>query len=841
MKFSILNPGSCPSPTKKKKRDALIKILNEKDKKIKIKDLKRRKEFKNIEFINKDDSDSLPVNTTEKYIRKGSLKLQKFWNGLSEENKGKIILLLARPGRYIEAYQKAKTMDEQDNEIVKYLKKEYDLNEEVARELILVNFENGYGNLSKKAIENILPHLREGRVYSVACKDAGYNHSEFKDAPRDKLPYYGEILREACLGAKNNPQNDMEKFGKISNVTVHIALNQVRLLINELIEKYGKPYDIAIEYARDLPASKKERDKIVKQQKENEKKNEEIRKKLEECRVEPNRYNIDKYKIWKSMHTDPLKRECPYTGKLISLEDLFSKNNIVDIDHILPLKRTFDDSFNNKVVCFSYVNCSEKGEKTPYEAWGNTKEWKKIYERAKSLNKERMWCFEKDAMERFEEQKSPIARSLNDTRYMTRILQRYLLPIVSEEGKKNIQAVPGVLTAMVREVWELNKYKDKKNANEYRSLHYHHAYDAIVIASLTRDQINRINRARKENYQKYKDCKDLIRKEVPRLNKESIEDIEKKISNIKISHKPILKNIHDENSTIGELHEETARGARGFSDKKTSTNFYCKEKGNKKNKDFTTYVPIFEKKEDRDAYFDAYKKWFIMKGKSNVKAITKEEKKIREELRKEEENTENSLREAAKKAFKWHVSGNNFCTTIYEINPKHKVRGLAAENRGEWESEVISNYNTAIRRERNENISYLSYKYPSSRKVMELHKNDMIIATFDRKKIEDMKDNDRDEDKEEKISEKEIENKSELKLCGYLKKEMAKHPGDYINILFKLKKMCATDKRMYFVPHDIAREKKDDMCWSTSCKGLKEHKAHKVFVSVTGRVLGKTS
>ena len=38
-----------------------------------------------------------------------------------------------------------------------------------------------YGNLSTKAIKNILPYLEEGHIYSEACKLAGYNHSNSLD------------------------------------------------------------------------------------------------------------------------------------------------------------------------------------------------------------------------------------------------------------------------------------------------------------------------------------------------------------------------------------------------------------------------------------------------------------------------------------------------------------------------------------------------------------------------------------------------------------------------------------------------------------------------------------
>lgn len=837
----IWSPDGKEVALNEEQRNKLISILNSANEKVTITRLKEEKEFENVQFSNKCDKDSLPMNTTECAIRTKSDKLQSFWEKLDEKDKDEVISFLVRPSEYIDV----KSIDEEDNEIIKYLEKKYTLDKKVAEELIRVNFEDGYANLSKTAIRNI---LEKGDVDSKACAKAGYNYPGSSCEHRDKLPYYGEILPEYCLGAKNNPKNDIERFGKISNATVHIALNQVRLLVNELIDKYGKPSDIVIEYARDLPASKKKRKEIETRQKRNREENARIRKEIKRItgNEDPSKEDIDKYKIWKSMHTSPKKRVCPYTGRNISEDDLFSSE--FEVDHILPFSRTFDDSLNNKVICFWEAN-RDKGNRTPYEFWGDTDEWKDILKRIKSLNKERSWRFAKNAIERFEEKNPPVARLINDTRYMTKVLQQYLLPVVSEEGKKSVQAVPGQLTSIVRKAWGLNEYKDKENKDKYRSEHYHHAMDAIVIALLTREQIENINCAVKSNYLEYDNPVQMIKDLIQTPDEKCIKDIKNKVSSINISHKPTLKNVRDKNSTIGELHKDDAWGFHEFVDDKKSEdkkldndkkNDGKKSSGNKKNRglvatfhrkgkedkdvNITTYIPIFKNKKDRDAYFDAYKKWFIAKDKSKVEAKTKEEKKIKDELKKEEETAENNLREAAKKAFKWHESRNNFCIVIYEINSQHKVKGLAAKNRGEWESEVVSNYNATIRSRRNEYISYLPYKYPSSKKVMELHKNDMVMATFRREEIVK-------------------QNGKGIGLSSKLRKSLKEKIGqqDSITVLFRIKKITAGSSlnKVYFIPHDIAKEASDDdMCWATSsCKTLREHNIRKVRVSVAGDIL----
>jgi CRISPR-associated endonuclease Csn1 len=51
-------------------------------------------------------------------------------------------------------------------------------NDEYAKVIADVKFPDGYGSLSAKAIQKILPFLKEGYQYSEACEKAGYNHSK---------------------------------------------------------------------------------------------------------------------------------------------------------------------------------------------------------------------------------------------------------------------------------------------------------------------------------------------------------------------------------------------------------------------------------------------------------------------------------------------------------------------------------------------------------------------------------------------------------------------------------------------------------------------------------------
>ena len=75
------------------------------------------------------------------------------------------------------------------------------------------------------------------------------------------LPYYGEILDRQVVGDTGDPNDGIEKrLGRFPNPTVHIALNQLRRVINALIAVHGKPAEIVVELALELKQNKKQKD-----------------------------------------------------------------------------------------------------------------------------------------------------------------------------------------------------------------------------------------------------------------------------------------------------------------------------------------------------------------------------------------------------------------------------------------------------------------------------------------------------------------------------------------------------------------------------------------------------
>ena len=62
--------------------------------------------------------------------------------------------------------------------LIRILQERYSFDPSYATVLANVTFQDDYASLSTKAIRKILPFLKEGNKYDVACMYAGYNHSE---------------------------------------------------------------------------------------------------------------------------------------------------------------------------------------------------------------------------------------------------------------------------------------------------------------------------------------------------------------------------------------------------------------------------------------------------------------------------------------------------------------------------------------------------------------------------------------------------------------------------------------------------------------------------------------
>ena len=412
-------------------------------------------------------------------------------------------------------------------------------------ELSPQDFPRGMAPFSGEFSRRLVPPMLTGLGYAAAVEAIGFKHSLANDDGRaESLPYYGKAMPESTTLAPKSHVADEREFGRIANPTVHIALNQLRIVVNTLIAHYGKPAQITLELARNLKLTTKQRVELEKEQAKNKKNNDRLRHELRDF-GEPDDYdNRLRLKLWEELKGDLHARLCPYSGRPIPRSILFTDE--VEIDHILPFGATLDDSPANKILALRAANRA-KGKRSPHEAFGaDAANYADILDRAAQLPGNKRWRFQSDAMDKFRDTQGFLHRQLTDTQYLAKISARYLTTICPPSG---VKVFPGRLTALLRHHWGLDTLLAQPDADRIaknRADHRHHAIDALVVALADQRTLLHIQHANEANR-----IGDIS---VPTPWAKLRPEAESAVAAIIVSHRP-------NHNPAGQLHEETAYGA----------------------------------------------------------------------------------------------------------------------------------------------------------------------------------------------------------------------------------------------------------------------------------------
>ncbi len=342
------------------------------------------------------------------------------------------------------------------------------LDEETIEKLSKIDMK-GYGHLSLHVLREILPYLEEGMVYSDAMQKAGHNHSEHN------------FEKQKYLGTKEV----YDAIGGVTSLVVKRALSQTVKVIDAVIRQYGSPYAINIELARDMSMTKDERDKLKKENDARAAKNEAIRENIAKLNAMPNSTNVLKYKLYEEQD-----HKCAYSMETLDINHLF-EDGYYEIDHIIPYSRSFNDSFNNKVLVLKREN-QNKRNSTPveyFERIGRDYDevlafWKAVYQKR---NRKKLEFLQKKEVNESEWKN----RALNDTRYASRMLANLIKDyLLFDEKSKDkygrVETVKGAITSYLRRFWGVQKIREDGDK--------HHAVDAAIIACVTPKTKNKIER-----------------------------------------------------------------------------------------------------------------------------------------------------------------------------------------------------------------------------------------------------------------------------------------------------------------------------------------------------------
>lgn len=328
-------------------------------------------------------------------------------------------------------------------------------------------FGKGWHNFSVKLMMELIPEL--------------YATSE------EQMTILTRLGKQKTTSSSNKTKYIDEKrlTEEIYNPVVAKSVRQAIKIVNAAIKEYSDFDNIVIEMARETNEDD-EKKAIQKIQKAN--KDEKDAAMLKAA----NQYNgkaelphsvfhghkqlATKIRLWHQQG-----ERCLYTGKTISIHDLINNPNQFEIDHILPLSITFDDSLANKVLVYATAN-QEKGQRTPYQALDSMddawsfRELKAFVRESKTLsNKKKEYLLTEEDISKFDVRKKFIERNLVDTRYASRVVLNALQEhFRTRKIDTKVSVVRGQFTSQLRRHWGIDKIRDT---------YHHHAVDALIIAA----------------------------------------------------------------------------------------------------------------------------------------------------------------------------------------------------------------------------------------------------------------------------------------------------------------------------------------------------------------------
>ncbi|MEM0899837.1 MAG: type II CRISPR RNA-guided endonuclease Cas9 [Pseudomonadota bacterium] len=612
--------------------------------------------------------------------------------------------------------------EEKEAAIFSLLTDEHGFDRETAERIADCPLPDGYGNLSAQALALILPALEaDVTTYDKAVASVpGLHHSLLGTGEvfDEGLPYYGKVLERSV--AFGSGETDEKRYGKVSNPTVHVALVQVRAVVNDLIRRFGAPEEIVLELARDLPMSARGKAEEKRRQADNQKANEARSAELAKYGVADTYQNRMKLRLYEEL--DALGKRCVFSGEHIPLTSLFT--DAVEIEHILPFSRTLDDGFSNKTLATRKAN-RDKGNRSPHEAFGHspdTYDWDEIKKRIAELPANKRWRFDPDAMERFDnEERDFLARQLNDTRYISRLAKAYLEAIYGGQGHKGstnrVWVVTGRQTADLRHHWGLNSILRGHNAEasdrarKNREDHRHHAIDAIVIGCTDRAMLKAAADAAK---QKESVDSDRLLADIEAPWDGFRDEVAAKVRATVISHKPdhgFQDAMHNDTAygiAKGKDGEPDKRGVRTVVTRKPIDSFEA-PKDLQKIRDFPIKMALLEATQGLSG--KAFKECLLQTAESMKPSVRR--------VRIEEKLKVIPITDQHGHEYKAYKGDGNYCYDIW------------ADAKGRWKGEVISTFD-AYQLARNDRDWW---RKPVGRDgqplAMRIRKGDLVQAEID--------------------------------------------------------------------------------------------------------------
>ena len=255
--------------------------------------------------------------------------------------------------------------------------------------------------------------------------------------------------------------------------------------------------------------------------------------------------DIERYRLWLDQ-----RYQSPYTGKMISLSNLFDRKKY-EIEHIFPQERVTLNALSNKVICETEVNKAKeaytgyefilKAKSKPIFCAAYNKEveilsvekYEELVKRNFTDKKKQEILLSKDIPDEFSNSQG------NNSQYIAKMAMKLMSNIVREKDEdtfrsKHVLATNGAITSELKRHWQLNEMWNEIVSPRYKRLndltnsslfgdyqlinghkifvndnqipkqidnnfdpkridHRHHALDALIIALTTENHVNYLN------------------------------------------------------------------------------------------------------------------------------------------------------------------------------------------------------------------------------------------------------------------------------------------------------------------------------------------------------------
>ncbi|GGH74210.1 CRISPR-associated endonuclease Cas9 [Compostibacillus humi] len=323
----------------------------------------------------------------------------------------------------------------------------------------------GYHSLSKKAINTVLHDLW---------------HTN-----KNQMELFAELgLEEKRLSRLKAKNKIVFDDTAILSTVAKRAHREAIKIVNEVRKRYGEMDSILVETAREKNSEEKAQ-KYKEFQRQTKKHENEMAKLLGVKSLKELKLNSKQHLALKLLSSQDWK--CIYSGKSITAHDVVNNPYLYEIDHIIPVSISFDDSQANKVVCLHGEN-QKKGQNTPFQYFSSGKasrtfeEFKdeviRLYKSRKITSKKKDYLLEmRDVKFNEELQREFINRNLVDTQYAMRTFSMNLRSFFKANNiDTSVLSIRGSFTAALRRHAKLNKEREEGYA--------HHAIDALIVAAI---------------------------------------------------------------------------------------------------------------------------------------------------------------------------------------------------------------------------------------------------------------------------------------------------------------------------------------------------------------------